>query len=280
MTQLLGDAPDGASVVPPDRMHAEMEKVLGSRVFHGTKLLSRLLRFIVDQSMAGNTGALKESVLGVEVFGRGPGFDPRMDPIVRVDARRLRAKLAEYYGTEGVGDPVSIALPKGHYAPVFSWRESDCLNTGVASVAGGEYSPRTGSVAVLPFVSLNADPESQYFTDGLTEDVITALAKITGLRVIGRSNTFCYEGKALDVRRVGRDLKVRHVVEGSVRRTGARVRVSARMLDTSDCFHLWSEVWELENTDTLAVQKEISAAIEDVTRRTFDRGGELKPSQA
>jgi adenylate cyclase len=256
-------------LVSDDQVRAELDKVQSSRVFHGTKLLSRLLRFVVDQSIAGNADSLKESALGMRVFGRGPAFDPRMDPIVRVDASRLRVKLTEYYNTEGANDPVIIDLPKGHYAPVFSWRGSPHGLSRAAQRAALALLPRRDSVAVLPFVSLNADPESQYFSDGLTEEVITALTRIAGLRVMGRSTAFCYEGKAQDIRRVGRDLNVGTVVEGTVRRTGARVRVIARLLDTTDCFNLWSEAWEREDADILTVEKEISKAIENITRQTL-----------
>ncbi len=271
MTQLhraLLDRP--AALVPSDQVEAELEKVLGSRAFHGTKLLGRLLRFIVDQSITGNADSLKESVLGVDVFGRGPGFDPRMDPIVRVDARRLRSRLSDYYSTEGASDPVIIELPKGHYAPAFSWRDSPHIPAS-APHTPLEIAPRAESVAVLPFVSLNNDPEGQYFSDGLTEEVINALTKIPGLRVIGRSTVFCYEGKAQDVRKVGRDLNVRTVMEGTVRRTGTRMRISARLLDATDCFHLWSDAWEREGADIFAVQKEISEAIENITRQTLQK---------
>jgi TolB-like protein len=257
--------------VPADQISAAVDKILRSRIFQGTKLLSRLLRFIVDQSIAGNAASLKESVLGTDVFGRGPAFDPRLDPIVRVDARRLRARLTDYYSSEGASDPVIVELPKGGYAPVFSWRRSFDARTPAPNVVSLDYSPVPESVAVLPFVSLDPDPASQYFSDGLTEEVITALASIPGLRVIGRSTIFCYEGKAQDVRKVGRDLNVRTVVEGTVRRTGTRMRISARLLDTSDCFHLWSEAWEWENADLLTMQKEVSGAIGNITRQTFGK---------
>jgi adenylate cyclase len=221
--------------------------------------------------MDGNEGSLKESALGVNLFGRGPAFDPRMDPVVRVDARRLRAKLTEYYNTEGANDVVVIGLPKGHYTPVFSWR--DPLEGPPAQQAGAlELLPQRDSVAVLPFISLNADPECQYFSDGLTEDVITAMTRIAGLRVIGRSTVSCYQGKAQDIRKIGRELNVVTIVEGTVRRTGTRLRISARLLDTTDCFHLWAQSWEWEDADILAVQKEISGAIEDITRQTLKTG--------
>jgi len=270
MTQLHGEISDNS--VPVDQIFAQTEKILQSRVFHGTKLLSRLLRFIIDQSVAGNAGALKESVLGSDVFGKGPGFDPRMDPIVRVDARRLRSRLTEYYNSEGAADPVIVELPKGGYVPVFSWRISLYAAPSPPSVPGR--SPFPESVAVLPFVSLNPDPGSQFFSDGLTEEVITALARIPRLRVIGRSTTFCYEGKAQDIRKVGRELNVSTVLEGTVRRSGTRLRITARLLDAIDCFHLWSDAWDWEgadDADILAIQKEVSGAIGNITRQTFNK---------
>jgi adenylate cyclase len=271
MTPLHSRLPDTtSSTVPADQVQTELDKILHSRVFHGTKLLRRLLKFVVDQTIAGNAGSLKESTLGVDVFERGPAFDPRMDPIVRVDARRLRIKLSQYYESEGLLDPLIVEVPKGTYAPLFSLRDSS-FNSVPPPVPASEDSAHRESIAVLPFVSLDSDPESQYFSDGLTEEVITALARISGLRVIGRSTTFCYGGKAQDIRRVGRELNVQTVLEGSVRRTGKRVRISARLLDATDCFYLWSEAWEWDNADTFAVQKEISDAIEKVTRETFRR---------
>jgi adenylate cyclase len=253
--------------VPVGQVQAELKKVLSSRVFRHTELLSRFLRYIVEQSIAGHVECLKESVLGVEVFGRGPAFDPRMDPIVRVDARRLRAKLAEYYETEGREDAVILELPKGGYSPVFTWRDS--LEKVAHQPSPPVDPPSAASVAVLPFISLSADPENQFFSDGLTEEVIAALARIPGLKVVGRSTVFCYQGKAQDVRKVAGELHVRTVVEGSVRRIGTRLRINAQMLDASNCFHIWSETWERETTDIFAVQEEISGVIESMARRNF-----------
>ena len=259
--------------VPLGQVQAELKKVLSSRVFRHTELLSRFLRFIVDQSLGGHMDSLKESVLGVDVFGRGPAFDPRMDPIVRVDARRLRAKLTEYYETEGRQDTVVIELPKGGYAPVFSWRQA--LDTPLNGNGGATHAdpPCAASVAVLPFISLSADPENQFFSDGLTEEVIAALARIPGLKVIGRSTVFCYQGKAQDVRKVGGELHVRTVVEGTVRRIGTRLRINAQLLDASNCFHIWSQSWERETTDIFAVQEEISGVIESMARINFIKNG-------
>jgi adenylate cyclase len=251
--------------VPAGQIQAELKRILSSRVFRHTELLSRFLRYIVEQSIAGHHECLKESVLGVEVFCRGAAFDARTDPIVRVDARRLRAKLFEYYEGEGRENPVIVELPRGGYVPVFSWHEPP-VRVLVASPAT---EPGAASVAVLPFVSLSADPENEFFSDGLTEEVIAALARIPGLQVVGRSTVFCYQGKAQDVRKVAGELHVRTVMEGSVRRSGTRLRISAQLLDASNCFHIWSEMWERETTDIFAVQEEISTVIGAMTCRNL-----------
>jgi len=248
--------------IPGKSIQAQLEKILSSPVFLTAESLSRFLRYIVEQSVLGQGGSLKESVLGIEVFGRGKSFDPRLDPIVRVDARRLRAKLTEYYLEEGQGDAVIIEVKKGSYVPVFRQREN-------ASVAPRELVrnhvsapvPDLSSIVVLPFVNLSADPENEYFSDGLTQEVIATLARIPGLRVIARSTAFRYQGKAQDIGKIGAELKVGAVLEGSVRRTGNRLRIAAQLIDVSTCFHLWAETFEREVKDIFAIQQEISDAI-------------------
>src|ERR1044071_8470469 len=107
------------SGVSPKAVRAQVEKILASDLLANAENLSRFLRFIVDRTLDGQGEHLKEYRIAVEVFGRAEGFDPKEDTIVRVQARNLRAKLANYYGSVGMKDPVIIELPKGTYAPVF-----------------------------------------------------------------------------------------------------------------------------------------------------------------
>jgi hypothetical protein len=107
----------------PTSLHAQLERIQASEGFARSRNLSRFLQFVVEQSLAGRSEGLKEYLVGVEVFGRGDDFDPRIDPIVRVQAAKLRAKLASYYRSEGAGDPLVIELPKGGYVPVFVLRQ-------------------------------------------------------------------------------------------------------------------------------------------------------------
>jgi hypothetical protein len=109
--------PNGAPKPSPEAVRAQLAKILASRAFAGAERPGRFLRFIVEQALAGNQ--LKETLLGVEVFGQSPSYDPRLDGVARVEAVKLRSRLKEYYETEGAADPVRIDLPKGGYLPCF-----------------------------------------------------------------------------------------------------------------------------------------------------------------
>lgn len=121
--------------------------------------------------------------------------------------------------------------------------------------------PARKSIAVLPFVNMSPDRENEYFSDGMTEELITALSKIPGLHVAARTSAFAFKGKDQDVRRIGEQLGVSSVLEGSVRRAGDKLRVAAQLVDTSDGYHLWSETYDREMKDVFAIQDDISRAI-------------------
>src|SRR3989442_2862262 len=126
--------------------------------------------------------------------------------------------------------------------------------------------PARKSIAVLPFVNLSADPENEYFSDGMTEELITALARVDGLRVASRTTTFALKRKEQDVRMLGRQLNVATVLEGSVRKAGSRLRIAAQLVDVTDGYDLCSEIYERDVADVFAIQEEISRAIVDTLR--------------
>jgi TolB-like protein/tetratricopeptide (TPR) repeat protein len=130
-----------------------------------------------------------------------------------------------------------------------------------ASVAAG-----TASIAVLPFLNLSGDPDNEYFSDGLAEDIIDALTQVPGLHVMARTSAFAFRGKEQDIRRIGAELNVEHILEGSVRRAGNRLRMTAQLVKVSDGYHLWSQRFDRELTDVFAVQDEISQAIVEKLR--------------
>ena len=119
------------------------------------------------------------------------------------------------------------------------------------------------SIAVLPFVNMSGDPKNEYFSDGITEEILNALAQIADLKVAARTSAFAFKGKDPDLRKVGEMLGVATVLEGSVQRAGDDVRITAQLIDTRSGFHLWSEKYDRKLTNIFAVEDEISKAIAD-----------------
>src|SRR5690349_23462699 len=120
---------------------------------------------------------------------------------------------------------------------------------------------QAASVCVLPFVNMSGDPEQEYFSDGITEDIITDLSKVSALLVIARNTAFTFKGKVMDVKDVARAVDVTHVLEGSVRKAGDRVRITAQLIDASTGGHVWADRYDRDLTDIFAIQDEISKAI-------------------
>jgi adenylate cyclase len=133
-------------------------------------------------------------------------------------------------------------------------------NAATAAVAVPEESARF-TICVLPFANMSGDPEQEYFSDGITEDIITDLSKISALAVTSRNSAFMYKDKHVDIPRLARELKVSHVLEGSVRKAGGRVRISAQLVDGATNNHIWAERYDRDSSDIFALQDEISAAI-------------------
>ena len=117
------------------------------------------------------------------------------------------------------------------------------------------------SIAVLPFTNMSNDPEQEFFGDGISEDIITALSKISALMVIARNSTFIYKGKAVDIKQVGREQGVRYVLEGSVRKAGNRMRITAQLIDAATGHHLWAEHYDRDLEDIFALQDEITQKV-------------------
>jgi len=128
------------------------------------------------------------------------------------------------------------------------------------------------SIAVLPFVNMSADPENEYFSDGITEELLNALARVKGLRVTSRTSAFAFKGKNQDVREIGALLNVDTVLEGSVRKAGKMVRITAQLINTEDGYHVWSETYDRELQDIFRLQDEISRAIAGKFKEYVDPG--------
>ena len=268
----------------------QLDRILNSGPFHQSQRRQRFLEYLVNETLAGRGERLKGYNIALEVFDRPETFDPTTDPLVRIEAARLREKLHEYYDTDGQGDPVRIDLPKGTYAPLIEFRGDEQQLKSVPKprmqwqiivpalalilvlgIAGAwvtrdlwmpARAPEGPTIAVLPFTNLSDDPKEEYFSDGLTEDLMTELSRASrDIRVLARNTTFQYKGKAVDVPKLGRELGARYVLEGSVRRTDDRLRVMAQLIETQTGTHVWADRFDREMADIFVVQDAIVSQI-------------------
>ena len=226
-----------------------LARINASSSFGNSERLRELLQYTVKEALEGRAAALKESVLGVTVFGRKPGYDSDANSIVRVEFARLRKKLEQYYEGEGAHERWRILFPKGSYAPEFVQTES-AAPTAFA-----------GSVVVLPFNCLGSDPDNEYFADGLTDELITALTRVPGLKIVARTSSFTFKGRDSDIRGIGAKLGVAAAIEGSVSRQGDLLRIHVQLANTLDGCYLWAERYERHLTGVFRLQEEIAGAI-------------------
>jgi serine/threonine-protein kinase len=219
-----------------------LQKVLASGLFNRSARLTRFLRFLVDQTLRGSAQDLKEYVIGVEVFDRHAGYDPRLDPIVRVEARRLRLKLRQYYDHDGLSDSIRIEIPDRGYAPAFKY-----IKDATGTSSGPAAHRPAASLVVLPFAS-GVDTTADLFANGLTDEMICVLTSMTDLQVAARTAALQPE-------------QVEFVLEGSVRWEAATIRVCVQLVNAESKFCLWSQAYEQEITGILEGQKRIAAQI-------------------
>ena len=268
---------EGWSESDQKAIREQLARILKSGPFHQSQRRQRFLEYVVNETLAGRGERLKGYNIALQVFDRPETFDPTVDPLVRIEAARLRDKLREYYEADGQNDPIRIDLPKGSYAPQIEFRHQSAPQ--IAREKGPpthEVSPTVPFLAVLPFDDLSADQNVGYLGDGVAEDVITALSRFPDLVVVARSSSFAYKGKAVDVRQVGKDLGIGYAVEGSVRKDGDKLRIVAQLIDAKTGEHVWAERFDRSGVDPWALQDEITGMI--VSAMTGETGA-LKQAQ-
>jgi TolB-like protein len=280
-----GNASPDLTSLRPDatEVAAELDRVLRSQCFEQSDRAKAFLRFVVEETLAGRGDRLKGYTIGVEVFGRSKDFDAQSDPLVRVEAGRIRRRLAEYYGTEGARNPLRIELARGAYTPQFSyvrppsaetpvpesampaappgrspmrfliagvaiaitlfgltlWRTFDTASTPPAAATHSQEIVPTGPprVLVLPFANLSDDTRYDYFAHGITEEIILRLAEFDVLVVSAARSSVSSDSLAT----VPVASNISYVLEGTVRNTSERVRLSVRLSTADTREHLWGE---------------------------------------
>jgi len=273
----MPNRPDSTGGVSAEAVRAQIARILASRQFAKAERLRRFLHFVSEETLRGLADEIKEVVIGIEVFGRPPAkYDPRIDPIVRVQAGRVRAKLDAYYAEDGADDPVLVELPRGQYAPRFSLKPS----APTPQSAGSKPGPpawQANTIAVLPFLNLGADSGDEYFSDGLTEELTHALVRLPSLRITARRSAFRFKDRSRDIREIGRLLGAGKVVEGSVRKSADRLRITVQLVNVADGYEIWSEKYDRTIGDVFALQEEIAGAVQLALR---GRLGEPRESGA
>ena len=290
--------------VTPENVRRELERLLSSPVFTSSGRLRRFLEFVVERSLAGDGERLKEYVIGIEVFDRDASYDPRLDSIVRVEASRLRAKLAEYYAGDGRADPIVFTLPKGGYAPVIRavgtppaaaapadtaatepprtteaaprrasrrlWSLAAATAVVVVAIAIGVRAPWTAEnaprlrVAVTPFDTYSTDPAEQMLATRLTDGVTAELVRLDTFEVVASSTARAVATGTDRVRDLAAALEADVLVQARVVTEGDDLRVETRAVSGTLEHKFWVQNFHGDAADLDSLEREIAAAVADV----------------
>ena len=228
---------------------------------------------------------------GGDIFGDGVNVAARLEAlcepgglcISRVARDHIRDKLAFPFADLGEQKVKNIARPIrafGLTAEAIVALPAETLPRSMISAEPMPIEtkltlPDKPSIAVLPFQNMSGDPEQEYFADGMVEEIITALSRIRWLFVIARNSSFIYKGRSVDVRQVGRELGVRYVLEGSVRRAGNRVRITGQLIDATSDAHLWADRFDGSLEDVFELQEKVAISVAGVIEPTLSGGRDL-----
>ena len=213
-----------------------------------------------------------------DIFGDGVNVAARLENIAEPGTVFISRTVRDF-----VTDAAELALEdlgerelKNIVRPVQVFRIAPPTHVVAAAQAPAPAVPQKPSIAVLPFTNMSGDAEQEYFSDGMTEDLITDLSKVSALFVIARNSSFAYKGRAVKVQEIGRDLGVRFVLEGSIRKSGNRVRIAAQLIDAESGGHLWAERFDRDLTDIFATQDEVVEKIVRALAVTLTHGEEKR----
>jgi adenylate cyclase len=214
---------------------------------------------------------------GDDIYGDGVNIAARLEPAAQPGGICVSSIV-----NESIGNRIDARFEDGGHInvknidrPIRIWRWHP--DSAPATATNGRH-PNTANpepqaaIAILPFTNMSGDPEQEYFSDGISEDIITDLSKIAGLMVIARNSSFTYKGRSVDVRSIGRELGVQSVLEGSIRRAGNRVRITAQLIDATSGGHLWADRYDRDLTDIFEVQDDVTRRIVDALKVTLSPG--------
>lgn len=222
----------------------ELHAILSSTLFARSSVLSSFLKFIVEETLEGNTDCLKEYTIAVNALGRSSDFNPQIDAIVRIHAGRLRRLLNDYYHGSGITDTIKIELVKGTYVPVFRPHLISTQKPEIAEKnAPVAHSRSKLTLAILPFRNLCPGGDYQFFVDGFGEELTRIFSNYQDIDVIAHHSTRKYASQPEDIRVVGSDLGVHYMITGSVKRSSKEIRVNVALIKAINGTQIWSQTY-------------------------------------
>jgi TolB-like protein/Tfp pilus assembly protein PilF len=239
-------------------LSAQLSAILLTAAFQNSNVLSRFIRFIVEETLAGHETELKEYTIAVKVLSKRTDFNPQLDPIVRIHAGRLRRALHEYYLEAGKDDPIIISIPKGTYVPAFAIRSTPVELPEVFN--NREFnSPQKTTIAVLPFRNISAGIATETFADGLGDRISTELTRYPELSVVSYYSCRNIISKTADIKEAALLLDAKYILTGSVQIDSTRLRISVQLVLGSTREQIWVNTYEKVSTaaNLFQIQDEI-----------------------
>ena len=292
--------------IPEPDVRAELDRILAAKGFASAGRLSKLLRYVVEKTLAGETDQLKEYVVGLEVFERDDKYDPRIDSIVRVEAGRLRSRLDEYYSVDGAASPIRISLPKGGYSAQFTRVEAAQQPVISVSVPGATTSVRRSwltisfaaglvvaiaamvfwlgsrdrhppadlrpTAAVLPFEANMIGGDNSNYSALITEAVTSELARLGTISVASYTSAMQFEGQRRPMSEIAAALKSNYVVEASVDDEASEILIVARIVNAVTDRKMWVSDYRGARDDVRGIAQRIAF---DISAEILKRESEL-----
>lgn len=266
--------------VAPKEIRAELDRILSSPDFHASQRRRGFLRFVVEEVLAGRAEMIKAYTIAVTVFGRGNDFDPQIDPIVSVEAGRLRRALEHYYLSGGRNNALRIEIPKGTYVPSFLENKVGSENVPLIETAIDQQNdldlstPKFSGpgIAVIVFDSLSKEDGQDFFATGISAQLVANLAQFKYFVVVGPLLRERLENPNMNLTQIGRTYGVQFVLSGSVQQQRERIRVIAKLLDVESAANIWVKQFDrdLTDSDQYQIEDEIT---QQITATLADRIG-------
>jgi adenylate cyclase len=242
-----------SSLLSHEIISNQLESMLASPDFRATPQQAAFFKFVVSQTLAGNADQIKGYTVATEVFGRGPDFDQSIDPVVSIQAGRLRRAIERYYLTTGINDPARIGIPKGTYVPTFSEQLPSQQPMASEQAAAVSVMDTWPAVLVRPLANLTDNPADDYVSIGLTTELTHALSHYREFRVL--------EARHRQQESTPRQTDIDFIIDGSVRRDPAGITVAIRLCDARQCIQIWSGKYrgDLEAAKMISFQENVAA---------------------